>query len=163
MRAALIMTLAFTPLAAAADKFPPADQLPSRPDYPDPLVTLAGVRVVSAAQWENIRKHELKELFQHYMYGYFPPPMPVTAKVEKADAPCLGGKGTKREVVLTFGPPGTPAMHLLLVRPAKSSGPVPVFVGLSFSPIATVLREPGVPPPQDAKSKTKGPMPDVWN
>ena len=67
MRAALVMTLAFTPLAAAADKFPPADQLPSRPELPDPLVTQAGVRVVSAAQWDNIRKQELKELFQHYM------------------------------------------------------------------------------------------------
>ena len=97
--AALISSvILFVPLAAAADKFPPADQLPSRPELPDPLVTLAGVRVVSATQWENLRKPELKELFQYYMYGYFPPPGAVTAKVEKADAPCLGGTAIKREV-----------------------------------------------------------------
>jgi hypothetical protein len=157
------MTLAMTSLAAAADKFPPADQLPSRPELPDPLVTLSGVRVTSAAQWDNIRKPELKELFQYYMYGYFPPPMPVTAKVVKADAPCLGGKATKREVLLTFGPPGTPAIHLLVVRPEKVHGLVPVFLGLSFTPISTVVREPGAPPPESDKPKAKGPLPDVWN
>jgi hypothetical protein len=162
MRAALLMTLAFTPFAVAADKFPPADQLPSRPEPPDPLATLGGVRVVSAAQWENIRKPELKELFQYYMYGYFPPTAVVYTDLTK-DSPCLGRKAIKREVVLTFGPPGTPAIHLLLVRPARPSGPVPVFLGLSFSPIATVLREPGAPPPQDVKSKTKAALPDVWN
>ena len=60
---ALAMSLALAGSVSAADKFPPADQLPSRPEPPDPLVTFAGVRVGSAAQWENIRKPELKELF----------------------------------------------------------------------------------------------------
>src|SRR5205814_5128333 len=119
MRAAVIMTLAFSAAAAAADRFPPADQLPSRPDLPDPLMTLAGERVTTADQWEKVRKPELKELFQYYMYGYFPPPQAVTAKADGADTPCLGGKATKRELTLTFGPPGTPAIHLLLVLPAK--------------------------------------------
>jgi hypothetical protein len=164
MRAALIMTLAFTPVALAADKFPPADQLPSRPEYPDPLVTLGGVRITSAAQWDNIRKPELKELFQHYMYGYFPPPAAVTAKVAKPDTPCLGGRAIKREVVLSFGPPGTPPIRLLVVLPVKAHGLVPVFLGLSFTPIETVLREPGSPPPEDTRQgKGRGPMPDVWN
>src|SRR5947208_11875741 len=99
MRAALLMTLAMTPFAVAADKFPPAEQLPSRPEPPDPLVTLAGVRVESAAQWETIRKPELKELFQYYMYGYLPPTAAVTANIDKPDTPCLGGKATKGEVV----------------------------------------------------------------
>jgi hypothetical protein len=159
------MSIVLTAPAVAADKFPPADQLPSRPEPPDPLVTLGGVRVTSTAQWDNVRKPELKELFQYYMYGYFPPAMPVTAKVEKPDTPCLGGQATKREVVLSFGPPGTPPIHLLLVRPNKVHGLVPVFLGLSFTPISTVLREPGTPPPEDTRPQTKGraPLPDVWN
>ncbi|HTK78033.1 MAG TPA: acetylxylan esterase [Gemmataceae bacterium] len=164
MRAALLMTLALPPLAAAADKFPPADQLPSRLEPPDPLVTLGGVRVESAAQWDSLRKPELKELLQYYMYGYFPPPAAVTAKVVESGALCLGGKATKRVVELSFGPPRTPAIHLLLVLPAQRGGPVPVFLGLSFTPIATVLREPGAPPPEETRQgKGRGPMPDVWN
>src|SRR5262249_55972618 len=65
----------------AVGGFPPADQLPSRPEMPDPLVLLDGRKVINREQWEKDRRPELKELFQHYMYGYLPPPVPVTGKV----------------------------------------------------------------------------------
>src|SRR5262249_1886619 len=45
--------------AAAAD-FPPVDQLPVRPEFPDPLVMLDGTRVMTKEQWETKRKPELK-------------------------------------------------------------------------------------------------------
>src|SRR5262245_19501097 len=68
---ALLVALA---AAAARADFPPVSQLPSRPELPDPLVMLNGDRVTTKEQWFDKRRPELKALFQHYMYGTFPPP-----------------------------------------------------------------------------------------
>src|SRR5262245_64793454 len=64
--------LLISSVALAAD-FPPVDQLPSRPDFPDPLVMFNGEKIATKEQWFQRRRPELKELFQHYMYGNFPP------------------------------------------------------------------------------------------
>src|SRR5256885_1400626 len=63
---------------------PPVSDLPSQPELPDPLTTFEGRRVTSREQWEQERRPELKKLFQHYMYGYMPPPpAKVHAAVER--------------------------------------------------------------------------------
>jgi hypothetical protein len=123
---------------------PVVEQLPDRPELPDPLVMLDGRRVANREQWEKERRPELKELFQHYMYGYLPPPMPVIGKIERTDPKALGGNATLREVTLSFGPPGTPPIHLLLVIPNKHSGPAPVFMGMNFAGNHTVLNDPAI-------------------
>ena len=115
---AIILTVLLTPrIAMPQTRFPQPDKLPSQPDFPDPLVMLGGERVTSKEQWNDKRRPELKALFQHYMYGYLPPPLPITAKVEPEDRKALGGKATLREVTISFGPPDTPPIHLLLVVP----------------------------------------------
>src|SRR5690349_2149109 len=92
------------PLPALPADSPPPDKLPQRPEMPDPTVMLDGTKVTTRSDWETKRRPELKELFQHYMYGKFPAkPEKVTAKVLFEDANALGGKGTLREVELTFG------------------------------------------------------------
>ena len=58
----------------AQTRFPKTDELPSHPELPDPLVMFNGDRVATKQQWFDKRRPELKELFQHYMYGYLPPP-----------------------------------------------------------------------------------------
>src|SRR5437763_1981274 len=42
--------------ASTAAAFPPAEQLPSRPELPDPLVMLDGRRVATRGQWEMDRR-----------------------------------------------------------------------------------------------------------
>src|SRR5262249_45636934 len=96
------------------------------------------------------RRPELKALFQHYMYGYLPPAEKVSAKVERTDRKALGGKATLREVTLSFGPPKTPKIHLLLVVPNARSGPAPAFVGMNFTGNHTLL--------DDAKIR----IPTLW-
>src|SRR4051812_30669369 len=103
-------------VSARAD-LPEPDKLPAHPGLPDPLVMLNGERVTTRAQWETKRRPELKQLFQHYMYGKMPAPVKVGAKVEREDRKALGGKATLREVTLTVGPPEAPKIHLLLVTP----------------------------------------------
>ncbi len=55
-------------------------------------------------------------LFEHYMYGSFPPaPKAVFCKVEREDPRALDGKATLREVTITFEPAELPTIHLMLV------------------------------------------------
>ncbi len=93
--------------------FPPASKLPAHAELPDPLTMLDGKKVTTKKEWLTRRRPELKELFQHYMYGYFPPkPDNLKFKVERVDRNALGGKATLKEVTISFGPPDTPKMHL---------------------------------------------------
>jgi hypothetical protein len=127
----------------AAD-FPEPAKLPIRADLPDPLVLFNGEKVTSKEEWEKQRRPELKALFQHFMYGYLPPPEKIQTTVEHEDREAFGGKATLREVAISFGPPETPKIHLLLVVPNKRKGPAPVFVGMNFCGNHALVADPKV-------------------
>ncbi len=131
-------------IVMAQTRFPEVPKLPSHPELPDPLVMFEGERVSSKKQWFDKRRPELKALFQYYMYGYMPKPEKIAAKVEQEDARAFGGKATLREVTISFGPSGTPPIHLLLVIPNHRRGPAPVFVGLNFCGNHALVEDPGV-------------------
>ena len=142
---ALVVVFAFVGVAVVHAEFPDVSKLPSRPDLPDPLVMLDGDRVTTKEQWVEKRRPELKALFQHYMYGFMPAaPDKVEAKVEREDAKAFDGKATLKEVTLSFGPPGTPPIHLLLVVPNNRKGPTPVFLGMNFNGNHTLVSDPAV-------------------
>ncbi|HXG10711.1 MAG TPA: acetylxylan esterase [Gemmataceae bacterium] len=143
-RTLLLLAACAAPAAVARADFPPVEKLPSRPEFPDPLVMFNGERVTSKEQWFNQRRPELKALFQHYMYGYLPEPLKIDARVEREDRQALGGKATLKEVTIAFGPPETPKIHLLLVVPNQRKGPAPVFVGMNFSGNHTLVKDPAV-------------------
>jgi hypothetical protein len=107
--------------------------LKSNPDLPDPLTMLSGEPVRAPQDWFDRRRPELRELFQHYMYGQAPP---APEKVESAELfvepEHFGGKATLKEVSLRFGPPTTPAIRLLVAIPNRRSRPAPAFVGPNF-------------------------------
>lgn len=160
---------------ARAD-FPPIDRLPSHPSLPDPLAMLDGTRVTTPAEWREKRRPELQKLFQHYMYGYFPPkPANVAFKVERIDKQALGGKATLKEITISFGPPATPKIQLMLFVPNKRSGPAPVFVGMNFCGNHTLVTDPKVRLPESwlpdrcpgaknnrATDAGRGKQVDVW-
>lgn len=174
---ALCTTLACLTACVAAEDFPPAEKLPAHPDLPDPLLCLDGSRVTTREQWEQKRRPELLALFQHYMYGYWPPrPQNVSFRVARTDRQALGGKATLKEITITFGPPGTPPLHLLLVVPNQRRGPAPVFVGLNFCGNHTVLADPQLRLPESwlpdhcpgvkehrATEAGRGAQQDVWS
>src|SRR5262245_19327624 len=128
---ALVGALAVTAVAIPAD-LPPPDKLPSIPEMPSPVVMRDGTKITTKADWESKRRPELKELFQHYMYGRFPAkPEKVAAKVLFEDAKALGGQGTLREVEITFGPPEWPKIYLLTATP-NGKTPAACLVGPNF-------------------------------
>ena len=142
-------------------ELPPPASLPASRELPDPLTMRDGRRVTTAAQWETERRPELKRLFQHYMYGYFPPrPKKVRARVEREDRQALGGKATLREVAVEYGPEGVPPIRLLVVVPNHRQGPAPAFLGLSFAGNQAALNDPKI---RLNDSWTRGSGPDVAN
>ncbi|HZE98526.1 MAG TPA: acetylxylan esterase [Planctomycetota bacterium] len=127
-----------------AGDFPEPSALPVRAELPDPLTTFEGKKIATREEWEKTRRPELKALFQHYMYGFLPPLTEVKAEVRREDTAAFGGKALLREVSLTIAGPKGPRLDLLLVVPAKRSGPAPVFVGLNFSGNHTLVADPAV-------------------
>ncbi|GAC1448106.1 MAG: acetylxylan esterase [Isosphaeraceae bacterium] len=137
----------FTTTAAALD-FPDPARLPSQPALPDPLMTFTGIPVTSSKLWTEVRRPELKALFEHYMYGTAPPaPGKVASTLDREVSSALGGVATRKDLTLTFGPPGTPPIRLMLLVPHHRKGPVPLFLGLNFYGNHTVLNAPDIPLP----------------
>lgn len=171
----LMVTVAIIPMTARAE-FPPANDLPSRAELPDPLVMMNGDRVATPEQWFKRRRPELKALFQHYMYGVLPPaPEKIEFKIERVNKEFFGGKATKKEVTIAFGPPATPKIHLLLVVPNGRQKEAPVFVGMNFCGNHTLVADPTVALPEywmpercpgckgnKASDEGRGSQVDVW-
>lgn len=126
--------------------FPEVSSLPPQPAMPNPLVMLDGRRVTTRAQWERERRPELKELFQHYMYGAIPPkPANMKMKVIAEHRDFLGGKATLKLVSLEMDGPKAPHIDLMLVLPNERRGPVPAFVAMNFCGNHTLTDDPRVP------------------
>jgi hypothetical protein len=124
----------------SAPKFPEPEKLPARPGLPEALILNNGKPVTSKKDWVNKRRPELLDLFQHYMYGTMPPaPKKIDAKVERVEKDLFGGKATKKEVTITYGPANLSPIHLLLVVPNNRKGPAPAFVGPNFCGNHTLL------------------------
>jgi hypothetical protein len=135
--------------SAAAAEFPDVGQLPLRPEMPDPLIMFDGQPVTSPEQWFRRRRPELKALFQHYMYGQMPSRPPEQAfTIAREDHGFLDGWATLKEVTISLGPAGVPAIHLLLVLPNLRKGPVPVFLGVNFQGNHAVVNDPKVTLPE---------------
>jgi len=168
-----------TAATAASEErvLPSFSQLRPSAALPDPLTMLDGTRVTTAAQWEQERRPELKRLFQHYMYGYFPTrPKKVRATVDREDRAALSGKATLREVSVFYGPEGVPPIRLMTVVPNSRRGRVPAFLALSFGGNQTALNDPKIrisdvwtrnSPPNVVNNRateaSRGSQVDVWN
>jgi hypothetical protein len=129
----------------AAPAFPEVSLLPSNPATPDPLIMFDGSTVATREQWFEKRRPELQALFQHYMYGWFPPPVQVRGVVTYSDAHFFDGQATLKLVTLKLGAPGAPETHLLMVTPNHRAGPVPVFLGMNFNGNHRLVTDTNVP------------------
>ncbi len=120
--------------AAAGDAKPvfPADA-PGAPAYtlPDPLVTRDGRRITTAAEWNQVRRPEILELFRTQVYGRVPDtPCTQTYSVAGVYPQMLGGSATRKDVNILFTRAGRKpvAIHLILYTPTHASGPCPAFL-----------------------------------
>ena len=155
-------------------ELPPVSELPVSQAFPDPLTMLDGTKVTTQDDWKTKRRPELQQLFQHYMYGYLPRPVKIRTEVHRVKS-LFGGKATKKEVTIHYGPAGTPPIDLLVVTPDRVK-PAPAFVAINFCGNHTVLEDPSValtrgwlqnrcPGCVDEKATEagRGGQKDVWN
>jgi dienelactone hydrolase len=130
--------------------------LPARMESPDPLLMFDGKPAVTKKDWFEKRRPELKELFQHYEYGYIPPPAKIKTSVDYTDKKSFGGKATLKLVTISFAQKNAPQFHLMLVIPNQKKNPAPVFLGLNFSGNQSLVTDTNVPIP-DAWMNNKNP------
>ena len=129
-------------LPADAADLPSASDLPVVTSFPDPLTMMDGTKVTSKEDWMTKRRPELQRLFQHYMYGYLPEATPIRTETHRVKQ-LFGGKATKKEVTIHYGPKGTPPIDLLVVTPNQKK-PAPAFVAINFCGNHTALDDPSV-------------------
>jgi hypothetical protein len=173
---AMLLAFACAVTSAAADDFPPVSELKPNAELPDPLTMFDGKKIATREQWVENRRPELIRLFQHYMYGQLPPaPKTIETAVERIDANYFGGKATKKEVTISFGPPAAPKIRLLVVTPNRPPGPKPVFLGINFCGNHTLVDDPSIALPtawmppscpgcrdNQATDAGRGTQKDVW-
>jgi hypothetical protein len=133
--------------ASGAEALPSPSQLPVRPDAPDPLSMVDGTPVTTKKEWIKERRPELKALFQHYMYGVFPPAVKVRGKTTYIDRTFFNGKATLKLVTVSLGKNRQCQVHLLMVVPNHRNQPAPVFLGMNFSGNHTLVNDAHVPLP----------------
>lgn len=127
-----------------SQSFPEFDQLPSIEDLPDPFTMMDGSKITTPDEWNHKRRPELKQLFQHYMYGYMPPPPGITFRIVNTVPDLLNSKATLKEIDLYFNDihgANIPVIHLALFVPNRVAHPVPVFLGLNKCGNFTVLAD----------------------
>lgn len=117
-------------------------------DYtlPDPLTLTNGQAVTDAKTWQTKRRPEILNLFVTQMHGRSPArPKDMRFEVTSTDKTALGGKATRKEITVYFGPEKDSAqMHLLLYVPNGAKKRVPAFVGVNFEGNHTILADPGI-------------------
>jgi len=104
------------------------------PNVPDPLTMNDGQKVTTAKMWWEKRRPELVEMFSKYVYGRVPNDVPtVHWKVNIVDREMIGftpviAKDLLGEVDNSAYPAISVRIHMTLVTPANTKGPVPVLM-----------------------------------
>ncbi len=112
---------------------------------PDPLVMLNGEEVKDANTWYEKRRPEIVGLFEEFQYGRMPePPENLNFDVFDEGTPVFDGKAVRKQVTVYLTEDTSDhKMDILIYLPANATGPVPLFLNLSF-PNATVVDDPGI-------------------
>ncbi|HRK33557.1 MAG TPA: acetylxylan esterase [Candidatus Hydrogenedentes bacterium] len=141
----LVVLVAHCSSTFAKAELPPFDALPENPALPDPFIMLDGTPVKTTDDWYKKRRPELKQLFQHYMYGYLPDAVKIESSSAQPDLEILDGKAILRQVVIAFPtlPENAPRIHLTVILP-KAVASAPVFVTINKCGNHTVLADPAI-------------------
>jgi hypothetical protein len=113
---------------------------------PDPLVFNDGQPVRTASDWTKRRRAEVLELFATHVYGHSPArPKTLSYDVFDTDQNALGGTAIRKQITIYFSSrKGGPKEDVLLYVPKNATGPVPVFLILSFGGNQSAANDPAI-------------------
>ena len=144
--ATVLLLLVIEGCSTPTSKWPTAAELPPQASLPDPLVMFNGDKVTTPQQWFQQRRPELRQLFQHYMYGFLPPVPPKTSFLNDGIyTDFLGGRATLKLITIQVGPEGAPRIQLMVIIPNQHNGPVPLFLGMNFCGNHALIADPRIP------------------
>ena len=130
---AALTTLATPGTAAAEAKRLFRADAPDAAAYtlPDPLISQAGRKITTAAEWEKSRRPEVLELFREHVYGRMPTtPYRQTFTVVNENPRAMNGAATLKQIAIKIeadgGKPVT--INLSLFIPNARTKPVPAFL-----------------------------------
>ncbi|MGD1032460.1 MAG: alpha/beta fold hydrolase [Opitutaceae bacterium] len=117
---------AFNQWVKATGELPPDfDSFPRNNFMPDPLKFLDGRPVRNAEDW-GARRAEIKQLFEKYDVGTFPPKAAIAKVTVVSDTK---GEGYFTRVVkIDYGPEGRASTQVTVIVP-NGDGPFPVLIG----------------------------------
>lgn len=111
---------------------------------PDPLKTEAGSFVLSAQQWNNVRRPEILSLFEQHVYGVAPKPCPIRSRLV-GEAEVFDGLGKRTEIDIFFGTAeDAHSMRMMVYVPQQRGAAVPGFLGLNFAGNHSVDPDPSI-------------------
>ena len=103
---------------------------------PDPLVSAEGRTIATPDEWTTLRRPQILALFSSLVYGQMPiPESPIQTEylVQNVDKEFMGGKATRKEVLIRFSNnQGRAEMLALVFVPNATAKPVPAFMMISF-------------------------------
>jgi len=106
-------------------------------DLPPLLVTAEGRRITTPEEWKNIRRPQILSLFSNLIYGRVPEPespIQMEFEIDKSDPNFMGGKATRKDVVIRLSnDKGKAEMLVLVFVPNNAAKPVPAFMKYSFN------------------------------
>ncbi|MFC1679710.1 alpha/beta hydrolase family protein [Elusimicrobiota bacterium] len=113
---------------------------------PDPLAGAGGKRISDPAVWRDEARPAILGMFAETVYGRTPEGLPpgIGYEIIESTASALGGKATRKQVRIRFGPKDEPGLDLLIYVPNDRRGPVPAFLGLNFYGNQTVHPDPRI-------------------
>ena len=113
---------------------------------PDPLIMLNGKKVKNARTWYKKRRPEVVRLFEEFQYGRIPEkPEDMSFNVHEKGTPALQGKALRKQVTVYFTKDTSRyKMDILIYLPADATGPVPLFLNISFTANSTVEDDPAI-------------------
>lgn len=117
---------------------------PRKPGLPpDPLISVDGRVIDSAAAWQDVRRPEILELFRQHMYGRAPSHMPLTIESVHEEL-ALDGLARRKQWRIRYGKHEGAFLDVLMYLPREATGPVPAFLGLNFFGNQTLHTDPGI-------------------
>lgn len=118
------------------------------PDYvlPDLLTNETGSELNTARDWEKIRRPEVLDLFEQYVYGKVPEgDYRQSHEVLSHEQNVLDGAGDRYEIKISIEKNDRVlSFNMLVYLPADTKGSVPVFMGLNFNGNHTIDTDPGI-------------------
>jgi len=142
----MLLAIQFTVIQLACGQ----DQMDNREHLIAPLPELLksedGTSIESSAQWEEVRRKEILELFRDDVYGRVPESVAtVSYRVVFEDREAIQGRAVEKEVTMEVrNGKDTLDISLLIFLPGNRPGPVPLFLGLNFNGNHTVYPDPQI-------------------